>query len=123
MSVMPDRLAHIHGDETFDELSRGDLALIEREAQRLCAAKLVSSDWWNEQLESINPITAELPFLLSNLASKALAAEMTKGRGVEILDAGIAIAVTQFILRQGRERAMAESLREAEEKLERGDLS
>lgn len=123
MSSMPDRQQHIHGDETFDELSRGDLALIEREAQRLTAAKLISSDWWNEQLEGVNPITAELPFLLSNLASKALAAEITKGRGVEILDAGIAIAVTQFVLRQGRDMALAEARHEAEEKLIAGEIS
>lgn len=105
-----------------DELSAYDEALIEREAQVLCAEKLVSSDWWDDAISGENPITAELPFLLSNLASKALAAETTKGRGVEILDAGIAIAVTQFVLRQGRDRALAESRDEARDKFEQGEV-
>lgn len=120
---MLDRNAHIHGDEDYHEFTCGDITLIEREAQRLCTAKLVSADWWHARLgEDGTPIAAELPFLLSNLASKALAAETAKGRGVEILDAGIAIAVTRFVLRQGREAAMAQARVEAEERLEQGDL-
>lgn len=117
VNPMLDRNAHIHGDEDYTELSRGDLALIERKAERLCTAKLVSADWWNECLEAVSPLTADLPSQLARMMANLAHAR----RGEPIAIDAITTALSQ-IERTARLAAMTEARDEAEEALERGEL-
>lgn len=66
--TMPDSLAAVHEDgacETPSEESQRE-AWIDRRTQEL------EQDWkwWDEQLEGVNPITANLPFLLARCARR-----------------------------------------------------
>lgn len=66
--------------------------------------------WWDEALEGVNPITANLGGVLSRMTSAALAMKNASPQGADLLAWGIANEFSRFV----RDIATKEAKEEAE---------
>lgn len=110
--TMPDHHGVPPGDEP--ELSAAEQLDLARKALDLQHEFLTDFRWWDDHLEGVNPITANLGGVLARMTGAALAMQKANPQGADILAWGIANEFSRFI----RNIAAKEAKDEAEQIVE-----